>query len=58
MGVEPITFANRSNALPPKLQETRGEVGHLLGSYVARVLHLAKISNVGSVLCRDSMRYF
>ena len=49
------------NAWPPRywlgalnfteLQETLGEQSHLLASYVTRVVHIAVISNVESIVC-------
>ncbi len=41
----------RLGALTNELRETRGELGHLLGRYVTRVLHSAGISNVKIIKC-------
>ena len=45
----------RLGALTTELRETLGELGHLLGSYVTRVLHTARISNVESVCSIDNV---
>ena len=39
-----------------KLHETRGELGHILGSYVKSALHAARISNVERVFCGRNKR--
>ena len=36
-----------------ELQGTRGELGHVLGSYVTGVLYTARISNVESLRCGE-----
>ena len=38
------------------LRITQGKRGHILGSYLTRVLHTARISNVGLVLCGERMK--
>ena len=51
-GFEPMTSqipVGRSNQL--SYEETPGELGHLLGSYVTHVLLTARISNVEIVMC-------
>ena len=51
-GFEPMTSqipVGRSNQL--NYEETPGGLGHLLGSYVTRVLLTARISNVEIVMC-------
>ena len=39
-----------------ELRRTHGERGHILGSYLTRVLHTARISKVNVVLCSDDRR--
>ena len=46
----PWTPRYRLGALTTKLQGTLSELGHLLGSYVINVLHIARISNVESII--------
>ena len=41
---------HRARALSTELQRTHGEWGHLLGSYLTRVPHTARISNVKIIL--------
>ena len=38
--------SHRAGALSSELRRTRGEQGHILGSYLTRALHTARISNV------------
>ncbi len=55
MGIEPMPAQKTGWALQPtELRETRGELGHLLGWYVTRVLHTARISNVEIIKCVSS----
>ena len=47
---------NTGRALYPlELRRTHGEQGHILGSYLTRVLLTARISNVDVVLCGERM---
>ena len=41
---------HRARALSTELQRTHGEWGHILGSYLTRVPHTARISNVKIIL--------
>ena len=41
---------------PLELRRTHGERAHILGSYLTRVLHTARISKVDVVLCGDDAR--
>ena len=47
---------HRAGALPSELRRTHGQRGHILGSYLTRVLHTARISNVEIVLHDERMR--
>ena len=50
-------FVGRVGApCPLELRGTHGEWGHILGSYLTRVLHTARISKVAVVLCGDDAR--
>ena len=42
----PIPVGRSLYPLTTELRETLGELGHFLGSYVARVMHTARFSNV------------
>ena len=46
----------RGALYPLELRRTHGERGHILGSYLTRVLHTARISQVDVVLCGDEVR--
>ena len=39
-----------------ELRRTQGKRGHIFGSYLTRVLHTARISDVGLVLCGERMK--
>ena len=39
-----------------ELHETRGELDNILGSYVTKALHTARISNVERVFCGRNKR--
>ena len=43
---EPMTSKTRGGRSTTELRRTQGERGHILGSYLTRVLHAARISNV------------
>ena len=45
IGFKPMS-SHRAGALSSELRRTRGEQGHILGSYLTRALHTARISNV------------
>ena len=50
-------FVGRVGApCPLELRGTHGEWGHILGSYLTRVLHTARISKVAVVLCGNDAR--
>ena len=42
---------HRAGALPSELRRTHGQRGHILGSYLTRVLHTARISSIGFKAC-------
>ena len=48
--------SGREALYPLELRRTYGERGHLLGSYLTRVMHTARISKVDVVLCGDNAR--
>ena len=49
---------NTGRALYPlELRRTYGERGHILGSYLTRVLQTARINNVEVVLCGERIKY-
>ena len=47
---------HRAGALSTELRKTHGERGHILGSYLTRVLHTAWISNIEIVLYSERMK--
>ena len=48
---------NTGRALHPlELRRTHGERGHILGSYLIRVRHTTRISNVEVVPCDERMK--
>ena len=48
---------NTGRALYPlELRKIHGERGHILGSYLTRVLHTARISNVDVAMCGERMK--
>ena len=47
---------HKAVALSTELRRTRGVRGHILGSYLTRVLHTAWISNVEIVLYGERMK--
>ena len=47
---------HRAGALSTELRRTHGERGHILGSYLTRVLHNAWISNIEIVLYGERMK--
>ena len=47
---------HRAGALSTELRRTLGVRGHILGSYLTRVLHTAWISNVEIVLYGERMK--
>ena len=51
------TKKNTGRALYPlELRRTHRERGHVLGSFLTRVLHTARISNVDVALCGERMK--
>ena len=53
---EPMTYQTRGGRSTTELRRTQGERGHILGSYLTRVLHAARISNVEVVLYGEWMK--
>ena len=53
---EPMTSQTRGGRSTTELRRTQGERGHILGSYLTRVLHAARISNVEVVLYSEWMK--
>ena len=45
-----------ASALSTELWRTHGERGHILGSYLTRILHTARISNVKIILYGETMK--
>ena len=53
---EPMTSQTPGRPLSTEVRRTHGEQGHILGSYLTRVLHTARIGNVEIVVYDERMK--